>query len=283
MDHFPDLVTANRNSNNVSALFGNGDGSFQAALGFAARSAPVSIAVANLDGDTLPDVVTANRDSYDVNVLLGKIPPASNLNDRFQAAVGYPAVARDIEIFKVKHFCNAVDKNGEGIVNPAAHLICYEAKRPSTVRPQVVTTDQFGELELDVAKQRTQLCVPSQFLPNQPMPPPLPLVDSYELYKVKQTRGTEKFEKREVSVKDSFVDEIVQIKKPVRLGTPTKRGTRAIINPLHHLSCYSLKAPKFEKQEIRVRDVLGTTLTLRVRQPNMLCTPSEKEVVSEDP
>jgi hypothetical protein len=72
-DTVPDLVTANANSDDVSVLLGNGDGTFQAAVSFASGFGlgPVSITVADLDGDSLPDLVVANFFSDDMTVLLG--------------------------------------------------------------------------------------------------------------------------------------------------------------------------------------------------------------------
>ena len=54
-------------------------------MGFAAGDAPDSIAVADLDGDTVPDLVTANSISDDVSVLLG------NGDGTFQAAMDFAA------------------------------------------------------------------------------------------------------------------------------------------------------------------------------------------------
>jgi hypothetical protein len=79
-DSVPDLVTANR-----SVLLGNGDGTFQAPLGFRPGGAPKSVAVADLDGDSVPDLVTANAISDDVSVLLG------NGDGTFQAALAFAA------------------------------------------------------------------------------------------------------------------------------------------------------------------------------------------------
>ena len=59
-DTVPDLVTTNNRSSDVSVLLGNGDGSFQTAVFFAAGASPRSVAVADLDGDSVPDLVTAN-------------------------------------------------------------------------------------------------------------------------------------------------------------------------------------------------------------------------------
>ena len=71
----------------MSVLLGNGDGTFQAAVSFAAGEwTPISVAVADLDGDTVPDLVTANNTrSDDVSVLLG------NGDGTFQAAVSFAA------------------------------------------------------------------------------------------------------------------------------------------------------------------------------------------------
>ena len=51
-----------------------GDGTFQAAMAFAAGTRPFSVFVADLNADTVPDLVTANVSSNDVSVLLGQAP-----------------------------------------------------------------------------------------------------------------------------------------------------------------------------------------------------------------
>jgi Calx-beta domain/FG-GAP-like repeat/RTX calcium-binding nonapeptide repeat (4 copies) len=68
-----DLVTANNINNNISVLFGKGDGSFKAAVNFALNSAstPISVAVGDFNGDGKSDIVTANNASQNVSVLLG--------------------------------------------------------------------------------------------------------------------------------------------------------------------------------------------------------------------
>ena len=67
---------------NVSILLGNGDGTFQAAVNFAAGKNPSSIAVGDFNGDGRVDLVTANSDNT-VSVLLG------NGDGTFQAHVDY--------------------------------------------------------------------------------------------------------------------------------------------------------------------------------------------------
>jgi hypothetical protein len=89
-DGAPDLVTGHYLTdlywgNTVGVLRGNGDGSFQAAVSFAAGDAPQSVAVADLDGDGIPDLATANHISHDVSVLRG------NGDGSFQAPLAFVA------------------------------------------------------------------------------------------------------------------------------------------------------------------------------------------------
>jgi len=297
-DEFPDLVSANRGSNDVGVLLGNGDGSFRPAYYLATGSAPVSIATGNVNGDTatirsgaggptfvvpLLDIITANRDSYNVTVWLGRRPIAIN-PDPFRSTLSPIAVAGEVRSIRVSQFCNAVDKNGEGITDPAAHLTCFENRQRSAVRPQVVTTDQFGGLALDVSRQRTQICLPTQlkWIEDTETNEPAPLLDTYELYRVKETRGSDRFEKREVSVEDIFVDGTVPLKQTKYLGLPTDRSGSGVRNPFHHLNCYSLKPPKFKKVNVQVKNAFGE-YDLTLQRPTVLCTPSQKEIVSEAP
>jgi hypothetical protein len=189
-----------------------------------------------------------------------------------------------VELIRAEQFCNAVDKNGEGILDPSAHLTCYQVGRPiSTVRPRVISTDQFGELELNVRKRRTQLCVPTQEIgvPGDRRIAVGPSLDHFELYTAATTPGGTKFEKREVDLEDQFLDETVELKKPVRLGVPTDKNREGIGNPATHLTCYSLKAPRFEKRDVEVANQFGE-FRLTVRKPNMLCVPSSKQVVGDN-
>jgi len=65
-----DIAAANAQSDDVSVLLGNGDGTFQAALNFAVGSGPGSVAVGDFNGDGKLDVAVVNHDSGTVSVLL---------------------------------------------------------------------------------------------------------------------------------------------------------------------------------------------------------------------
>jgi len=84
------------------------------------------------------------------------------------------ATEERVKVKRPKLFCNpvAVDKNGDGIVDPTAHLTCYDIKlqrhrrwrRWRSARWDVTVQNQFsmGEQDLRVFGSRTQtLCVPS--------------------------------------------------------------------------------------------------------------------------
>ena len=64
-----DVVTANRDSNDVSVLLSNASGALQPAQNFATGAVPHSVAVGDVSGDGKRDVVTAN--DFNVSVLLG--------------------------------------------------------------------------------------------------------------------------------------------------------------------------------------------------------------------
>jgi hypothetical protein len=73
-DGVPDLAVANAGSypytdGSVSVLLGNGDGTFRAAVSYAAGTAPTSVAVGDFNGDGLLDLAVA--DAGGVRVLLG--------------------------------------------------------------------------------------------------------------------------------------------------------------------------------------------------------------------
>jgi len=81
-DGRPDLIVANERDNSVSVLLnttapGATTPSFAAQHTFATGSFPVSVAVADVNGDGRPDLIVANEYSYTVSVLLNTTAPGA--------------------------------------------------------------------------------------------------------------------------------------------------------------------------------------------------------------
>ena len=70
-DHKLDLAVPNPNSNNISILLGNGDGTFRPSVEYGVGQSPVKAAVGDFNGDGKLDLVIANNVSNNVSVLLG--------------------------------------------------------------------------------------------------------------------------------------------------------------------------------------------------------------------
>jgi hypothetical protein len=93
---------ANANSNTVSVLLGNGDGSFQAHADYATGTEPESVAVGDFNGDGKLDLVVANANAgTTVSVLLG------NGDGTFQKQVTYDTGYEPVSV-------SAGDLNGDG-------------------------------------------------------------------------------------------------------------------------------------------------------------------------
>ena len=90
-DGKPDLALADQQSNSVSILLGNGDGTFQTPLTYAAGANPQYLAIGDFNGDGKPDLAVANSASLtptasgNISILL------NNGNGTFQSAANYTA------------------------------------------------------------------------------------------------------------------------------------------------------------------------------------------------
>jgi hypothetical protein len=65
-----------------------------------------------------------------------------------------------VDVVEPVLFCNPVDKNGEGIIDPLTHLTCYYIAPPGILGLWVAAINQFGWQEMTV-NESVALCVPS--------------------------------------------------------------------------------------------------------------------------
>jgi len=113
-------------------------------------------------------------------------------------------------------------------------------------------------------------------------------INHYKCYDVKETKGTDKFVKRIVSVFDPNFDitKDFEVKKPKMLCNPVEKQvvnadgtveTTPIQNPENHLMCYDIKKmkgePKFEKRNVFTDNQFGPE-DLEVKKVKQLCLPS---------
>ncbi len=77
---------------------------------------------------------------------------------------------RDSTTWRVAMLCNPVDQDGEGMLDPARHLVCYELRDTSAVPPKAKSArfvrrdaqvgNQFGSETRTIIRPR-KLCVPA--------------------------------------------------------------------------------------------------------------------------
>ncbi len=85
-----DLAVANFASSNISILLGNGNGTFAAAVYYAAGSAPESITAADFNGDFIVDLAVANNSSANFSVFLGTGTGTFGAATNFPSGSGSP-------------------------------------------------------------------------------------------------------------------------------------------------------------------------------------------------
>ena len=100
---------------------------------------------------------------YRIRVTGGTPLPAANR--KVDVSDQFTQPAKIITLKKPRHLCVPVDKNGEGIKNPAAHLLCYKAS-PARGEPKhlprvgLFVNNQLGPLRLNTRREN-EFCVPT--------------------------------------------------------------------------------------------------------------------------
>lgn len=186
---------------------------------------------------------------------------------------------------KSRAICNPVDKNGEGIGDPTAHLACFSTRddrQAKFVQRDVQVTNQFGVQALRVIKPY-QLCVAAEkgIVPDEPTPSELNL-DDFRCYKAKTKSGSAPVSGIVVQLADQFETRMAVVGPAIRFCNPVDTGS-GIVDPDAHLTCYKLTRvptdlePAFVPKPITiVSDLLGE-LAVTARPLPHLCVPSLAE------
>jgi len=104
--------------------------------------------------------IVDHHECYAVRLTAGKYPKGvvADMADAFEN--------RSYVIRKPAHLCLAVDRDGAGVANPNAHLMCYRTvhapgeSKHRKIRNRIRIEDSFGPLRLDT-KRESELCVPA--------------------------------------------------------------------------------------------------------------------------
>jgi hypothetical protein len=205
-------------------------------------------------------------------------PPGTTLVDQFGSST--------VAVKKPTVFCAPTNKNAEDPTAPLhpEHLRAYQVKPAAKpVLPgNVLVTNQFGSLRVDVKKPSRLLVPTAKSLVPPPPASPAPLTDHFQCYQVKITKGTDKFVPvANVTVQDQFGTMIVTVKKPTALCAPVNKNNEAPGADTHpgHLMCYQIKqtsTPKFARVSgALISNQLGQE-TIDVKAPAEICVPSLK-------
>jgi hypothetical protein len=155
-------------------------------------------------------------------------------------------------VIRPTRFCNPADKNSGGILDPTAHLMCYQLRESGFARRTVVVRNQFGDQTVTVVKPET-LCNPAE---KNGVPfgnANGASLDHFKCYRIR-AKG---FTTRTVTLTDQFETRTDTVLKPRLLCNPVDKNGEGIPNPALHLTCYTLKAAPFTPQPVVVEDQFG--------------------------
>lgn len=189
---------------------------------------------------------------------------------------------RRTRVLRTRQLCNPVSKNGARILQPRAHLVCYETRDTGDPTPPrtVLVTNQFGQRKLRTARPN-RLCVPSLKRRGTAAPPTTPnptrLLDHFRCYDVEQQPASQT-----VKLADQFGTTQAKVVRVIRLCNPVRKNNEPVRRAKSHLVCYSITdSPTFRPLAVRVRNQFGRA-ALRIRRPETLCLPSFKQVLQTE-
>lgn len=170
-------------------------------------------------------------------------------------------------------FCNPADKNGEGIDDPTAHLMCYQIREAPFTRRTVSVRNQFGDQSLTVVKPES-LCNPAE---KDGVTSPLQ-INHYKCYRAVGVG----FVPQTVGVADQFETQSATLLRARLFCTPVDKNGEGIVDPAAHLTCYTIQSgDAFTPRMVSVVDQFAeqdfTTLRGDCRKRSLLCVPSEKD------
>jgi acyl-homoserine lactone acylase PvdQ len=226
---------------------------------------------------TVPDVHWINRPTFQQVVQARQIdhykcyrarsrsgftPQLVTLADRFGT--------RSMPLVRPDTLCNPVDKNGEGIVDPTAHLECYRPRSSASAGASVTVTNQLGVQTFGLTKIRS-VCVPSE---KDGVASALG-IDHFACYRARA--GAPAFVPLTVTLADQYETKNTLVRKPDTVCAPVDKNGEGIKDPTVALVCYRIKdvagQPRFGRRIASITNQLGSETVTAVKA-RTLCVPS---------
>ncbi len=102
------------------------------------------------------------------------------------------------------------------------------------------------------------------------------VLDHFECYEANGRNARET-----VDLEDQFgVDREVEVHKPKLFCNPVDKNGEGILNSLAHLTCYKIEIEEEEERRVEVNNQFDEQQILRVKEPKLICVPSEKTSVT---
>jgi hypothetical protein len=176
--------------------------------------------------------------------------------------------------------CNPVSKNGEGIQDKTAHLVCYGIKsKPAFQRRDVEVRHQFTKgMRLRVIKP-WRLCLPSGKSETSSEPQDIPKLDHYLCYR---TKPLDRFKPGRVKLEDQFGGVEGRISRAFQLCNPVSKNGGDVLRPREHLVCHYLKAGKFDPRKVWITNQFEKGRRIKAIRRESLCLPALKRVLKPD-
>jgi len=170
--------------------------------------------------------------------------------------------------------CNPADKNGEGIVDPTSHLMCYRISAQPFQERTVLSQNQFGDHFLRITRPDS-LCNPAA---KNHIESDLQ-INHYKCYRA---RSLFHFTPIQVTVSDQFETRTGTLVKPLLFCNPVNKNGEGILDPTAHQTCYKFQPSPtpFQSPTVNVLDQFGAldlqAISGECRKADLLCVPSMK-------
>ncbi len=189
-----------------------------------------------------------------------------------------PIETKLTRVMKATQFCNPVAKDGSTILDPSAHLECYEIKdaagQPRFTPHDESVDNEFGTQALRLKKSR-RVCVPA----TQDGVSSALRLDRFKCYQAVHPSGTPKFVQVTTTLADEFSTTVVGVHGPESVCTSVDQDGLGVRDPAASLQCYTIRrAPKqagFVSRRVVTDDEFGSEHVVALK-PSTLCVPARR-------